>query len=49
LEQEAELILRLESDVGGYGKLGIIGGGDKRSVLWKVTNNKVEFSLQISI
>lgn len=29
--------------------MSVIGGGDRRSVLWKVVNSKVEFSLQISI
>jgi len=48
-ETEADLIIKIENDVGGYGKLSI-GDNNKRSnVLWKTVNNKLEFSQQITI
>ncbi len=49
LEQEAGLVLKLENDVGGYGRISVIGGGERKSVLWRVANGRLEFSLQIAI
>lgn len=48
-ESEAELVIKMESDVGGYGKLSVGDNSKKNSVLWKTVNNKVEFSQQIAI
>jgi hypothetical protein len=41
LEQEAELLLKLENDVGGHGKISIKGGKSQSSVLWKNVNSRI--------
>lgn len=48
-ESEAQLVIKMEGDVGGYGKLRVGDHRKSNSVLWKTVNNKVEFSQQISI
>ena len=49
LREEAELMIKLENDVGGFGKLKVISGDMTESVLWKNVKGKVEFSRQIVI
>lgn len=48
-ETEAELVIKIEKDVGGYGKLSIGDNKKTSNVLWKTVNNKLEFSQQITI
>ena len=49
LREEAELMIKFENDVGGFGKLKVISGGMTESVLWNNLKAKVEFSRQIII
>ena len=42
-------MIKLENDVGGFGKLKVISGDMTESVLWKNVKGKVEFSRQIVI
>ena len=49
LEEEADLIIKLEEDVGGHGRVRVVGGGETRKVLWRTIQGKIEFRQQISI
>ena len=49
LLDEAQLVVRMEQDVAGFGKLRVAGGMRSTNVLWKTVNNKIEFSQQIAI
>ena len=49
LREEAELVIKLENDVGGFGKLKVLSGDKSENVLWKNVKGKVEFSRQIVI
>jgi len=43
------LIIRVEKDVGGHGKLNIIGNNRSASVLWRYLSGRLQLSQHISL
>jgi hypothetical protein len=49
LEAESELLIRMEADVGGYGKLTIISAAQRSNVLYRNVNCRLEFTQHVAI
>ena len=50
VQPEAGLVVQMENEVGGFGKLTVSGGSGRGvSVLWRTVNGRLEYSQQMAI